>query len=87
MIAPPAPHPLTVQMLTWLSIRPRSYVETMEAWRTSCPRFPIWEDALSDHLIRIGRADTGAGQGPSMVELTIEGRALLDRFGTDVESP
>ena len=22
----------------------------MEAWRTSCPRFPVWEDAIDDEF-------------------------------------
>jgi hypothetical protein len=72
------PHPLTVQMLAWLARQPRSYVETMDAWRTSCPKFPIWEDALSDHLIRVARVDGGYSR--QFVELTTEGQALLDRF-------
>ena len=42
---------LTVQFLDWIGDEPRSYVETMEAWRTSCPRLTIWEDALSAGLI------------------------------------
>jgi hypothetical protein len=59
---------LTTQMLEWLVEEPRSYTETLEAWKTSCPRLSIWEDALADRLIRIE-----AGR----VHLTAEGRALL----------
>jgi hypothetical protein len=80
MMATSTPHPLTLQMLGWLARRRRTYGETMEAWRTSCPRLSIWEDALADRLIFVGRTDTEAGQGPSVVELTSEGRAMLDRF-------
>jgi hypothetical protein len=75
------PHPLALQMLAWLAARPRTYRETMDAWRTSCPRFSTWEDALSDRLIRVGRSDGAPGLGRPMVELTTEGRAILDRFG------
>jgi hypothetical protein len=47
----------TLQLLAWIAERPRSYAETMEAWRTSCPRLSIWEDAVGDRLVRIdGRA-------------------------------
>ena len=46
---------LTRQFLEWLSERPRTYGETMDAWRTSCPRLSIWEDALSAGLVRLGR--------------------------------
>lgn len=81
MTPPATPHPLTLQMLAWLAWRSRTYTETMDAWRTSCPKFPIWEDSLSAHLIRVRPADAGAGVGHAMVELTPEGRAVLDRFG------
>jgi hypothetical protein len=46
---------LTVQMLDWLAERPRSYAETLEAWKTSCPRLTIWEDAVRDGLVRVER--------------------------------
>jgi hypothetical protein len=69
-------------MLAWIASRRRTYDETMDAWRTSCPRFSIWEDALADHLILITHAgDAGAGQRRSVVELTTEGRAMLDHVG------
>ena len=45
----------TLQLLEWLAERPRSYSETIDAWKTSCPRLSIWEDALADRLIRIER--------------------------------
>jgi hypothetical protein len=44
---------LTTQMLEWLDEAPRSYAETLDAWKTSCPRLSIWEDALAEQLIRI----------------------------------
>jgi hypothetical protein len=56
----------TVQLLEWLAERPRSYTETIEAWRSSCPRLTVWEDALADGLVRVeGRcvALTAAGLG------------------------
>jgi hypothetical protein len=46
---------LTEQMLEWLDERPRTYAETLEAWKTSCPRLTIWEDALADGLVRVER--------------------------------
>ncbi len=59
---------LTTQMLEWLDEQPRSYTETLEAWKTSCPRLSIWEDALAERLIRI---ESGS------VNVTPAGRALL----------
>jgi hypothetical protein len=42
---------LRLQLLQWLTSHPRTYAETMDAWRTTCPRFSIWEDACIDGLI------------------------------------
>ena len=59
---------LTRDLLAWIDERPRTYGETMDAWRTSCPRLSIWEDALIAGLVRV-RA--------SVVTLTPGGRAVL----------
>jgi D-3-phosphoglycerate dehydrogenase len=45
--------PLVLDMLEWLSRTERSYTETMDAWRTSCPRLPVWEDANDEGLVSI----------------------------------
>jgi hypothetical protein len=63
------------EFLTWIASRPRSYAEAMEAWRSTCPRHTVWEDALGDGLIQVESA--GARNG-SQVTLTPRGRALLD---------
>jgi len=64
---------LALQLVTWISDRPRTYGEVMEAWRTSCPRLPVWEDAVDHGLVaRTHRV----GETP-LVELTARGRALL----------
>jgi hypothetical protein len=36
---------LILDLLEWLSAGPRPYAEVLDAWRTSCPRFPVWEEA------------------------------------------
>jgi hypothetical protein len=45
----------TVQLLAWLTEQSRSYAETIEVWKTSCPRLAVWEDALADDLVRVDR--------------------------------
>jgi hypothetical protein len=45
----------TVQLLAWIAERSRSYSETIEVWKTSCPRLAVWEDALADDLVRVER--------------------------------
>lgn len=72
---PDAAQLLTLQFLDWLAARQRSYAETVEAWRSSCPRLSIWEDALADDLVRI---EGGATRNESPVVLTARGRALLE---------
>ena len=53
---------LTLQLLAWIAARPRTYGETMEAWRTTCPRLTIWEDAVSDGLVTVDGAEFDAGR-------------------------
>jgi hypothetical protein len=36
---------LVLDLLEWIGPRPRPYAEVLEAWRTSCPRLPVWETA------------------------------------------
>jgi hypothetical protein len=67
--------PLTLELLQWVSSRPRTYPEAMEAWRSNCPRQSVWDDATVDGLIRvISSRDRSA---PTVV-VTAAGRALLD---------
>jgi D-3-phosphoglycerate dehydrogenase len=43
---------LILDLLEWIGPGQRPYRETMEAWRTSCPRLPVWEDATDLGLIQ-----------------------------------
>jgi D-3-phosphoglycerate dehydrogenase len=65
---------LVLDLLEWLSRRDRSYEETMEAWRTSCPKLPVWEDANDRGLICVEYRD-----GASSVRVTPAGEELLKR--------
>jgi hypothetical protein len=65
---------LTLQLLTWIATQPRTYADAMEAWRTSCPRMPIWEDAVSEGLIEVN----GSGaMRDRRVTLSARGQTLL----------
>src|SRR5262249_45439501 len=66
---------LMIEFLSWVSSRPRTYAESMEAWRSSCPRHAVWDDALVDGLIEIVSAES---LPLSKVTLTAQGRALLN---------
>lgn len=66
----------TVELLSWLSLRTRTYAETIEAWHSHCPRLTVWEDALGEGLIQIERR-----AGKPTVALTERGRATLAHAG------
>ena len=66
---------LVLDLLEWLSRQDRSYEETMEAWRTSCPKLPVWEDANEGGLVSIE-----SGNGRSYVRVTPAGFELLKKF-------
>ena len=71
-----APTTLILELLAWLAARTRSYSETMEAWRTSCPRMPVWEDATMSGLVAVVPGEEGMRE--AAVCLTPEGRAFLE---------
>jgi hypothetical protein len=62
---------IMLQFLAWVADRPRSYADTMEAWRSTCPRLSVWEDAIIEGFVRI---ENGAGRA---VTLTPRGRAAI----------
>jgi hypothetical protein len=69
------PSLIMVQFLQWVADRPRSYADVMDAWRSSCPRFPVWEDARADGLVR----QSGGERTKGTVELTERGRLALEQ--------
>ncbi|MGE0601584.1 MAG: hypothetical protein AB7J35_19690 [Dehalococcoidia bacterium] len=67
-------HPLIVDLVRWSASSPRGYHEVMEAWRTSCPRLPVWESAVeAGYLRRVWSPGTGA-----MVTVTDAGHRFLE---------
>ena len=67
---------LTLQFLSWVAARPRSYAEVKEAWRSSCALTCAWEDAFNDDLVRL--ANAGERLNQSQVVLTQRGRDMLE---------
>ena len=63
---------LILDLLDWLAVRERTYEETMSAWRTSCPKLPVWEDANDRGLVE--RRD-------GVITVSASGRALLEEHG------
>lgn len=64
---------LILDLLEWLDGTPRPYAEVMEAWRTSCPRLPVWEEANDRGFVTRRRLD-GSGE---LVVVTPLGHAHL----------
>ena len=64
---------IMLQFLAWVADRPRTYADTMEAWRSTCPRLSVWEDAIIDGLVRMENG------GSRAVKLTKRGRAVVER--------
>lgn len=65
---------LMVQFLDWVAGDDRTYADAMDAWRTSCPRLSIWEDALADGLIEVA---AGTSRRDARVRITPRGERLL----------
>ena len=63
---------LVLDLLEWLARHERSYEETMDAWRTSCPRLTVWEEATDLGFVSIERRGT-----ESRVSATPVGLAFL----------
>ncbi len=64
---------LILDLVEWVAARPRPYREVIEAWRTSCPRLTVWEDAVDRGWVA---CEPGA-DGELRVVATAEGRAKV----------
>ena len=72
---------LILDLLESLAARPRTYEEVMEAWRTSCPRLPVWEDANDRGLVTREELN-----GRSVIRITPSGLALLEQHRPDFKT-
>lgn len=72
---------LIVELLTWIGPDARDYAEVQEAWRTSCPRLSIWEDAMTAGYLETRFDDVGR----RLVAVARSGRALLAATGRTLE--
>ncbi|MBP0444112.1 hypothetical protein J8J14_04915 [Roseomonas sp. SSH11] len=73
----PITAPLVLDLLEWVARRPRSYADGTEAWRTSCPRLDVWEEAV----------DRGLVARDEPVRVTQLGRHLLAEHGRGATPP
>ena len=67
---------LILDLLEWVAKDERSYEEVMDAWRTSCPRLPVWEDANDRGLVT-----ESSGRGAASSELPRQALPSLSSAG------
>jgi len=64
---------LILDLLEWIGDGSKQYSEVMDAWRTSCPRLPVWEDATERGFIE-RHYEEGLGE---FISVTVLGREHL----------
>jgi trans-aconitate 2-methyltransferase len=66
---------LVIDLLEWIGPRSRPYAEVIDAWRTSCPRLPVWEEANArGYIVREHLSGAGA-----VISVSPDGLALLNQ--------
>jgi D-3-phosphoglycerate dehydrogenase len=65
---------LILDLLEWLARRERTYEDVMNAWRTSCPKLPVWEEASDRELVT-----SEARGGSPIVRITLRGMEFLQQ--------
>jgi len=68
---------LVLDLIEWVAKEPRRYADVIDAWRTSCPRLTVWEDATERGFVE---QISVAGEGV-LVRATELGRAHLRSHG------
>ena len=58
----------TLELLTLVTAGERTYEDVVEAWKSNCPRYAVWDDAVTAGLVTAGR---------NGVALTERGLAVL----------
>jgi len=75
MLMPDPVDALVTDLLEWIGPTPRATAEVLDAWRTSCPRLPVWEEANARGFIE-HRHESGCA---ATVSLSAAGRQHLAR--------
>ena len=75
--------PLVLDLVEWVAREPRTYADVMDAWRTSCPRLTVWEDAVDRGFV----AKRRDGDTALMVSATPAGLQFLAAQGRTVPRP
>jgi hypothetical protein len=68
--------PLLLDLVAWVARQPRTRAEMIETWGTSCPRLPVWEDAVD-----LGFVDRRLVENIETVSVTQLGTRFLRDHG------
>lgn len=68
---------LVLDMLEWIGAGGRPYAQVLDAWRTSCPRLQVWEEANDRGLV----SQAVEPSGDAVVLVTAAGRETLRKAG------
>ena len=69
--------PLVLDLVEWIAKEPRAYADVLDAWRTSCPRLTVWEDAVDRGFVTRKPSE---GQG-ALIAVTAAGQGFLREHG------
>jgi hypothetical protein len=72
-----APESLVLDLVEWVAQKPKPMDAVLDAWRTSCPRLPVWEDAVDYGYVT---RTYGEGQGV-VVSVSTDGINFLRSHG------
>jgi hypothetical protein len=68
--------PLILDLVEWVAREPRAYADMLDAWRTSCPRLTVWEEAEERGFVT-RKSDAGGLK----VHVTSDGSEFLGEHG------
>lgn len=71
---------LLLDLVAWIAEEPRAYSDVLDAWRTSCPRLPVWEEAVDRGYVR----RVPGGIGGAAIHATAAGTGFLAHHGRKV---
>ena len=69
--------PLVLDLCEWVAREPRSHADLIDAWRTSCPRLTVWEEAVERGFVA---RDYTPARG-AFVRITVAGTGFLAEHG------
>ena len=75
---------LVLDLVEWIAREPRPYADVLDAWRTSCPRLMIWEEAVERGFVerrRVGREVLVSASPAGQEFLHAHGRAGMTPNG------